>query len=203
MVSSTFYVYEHWRTDRDECFYVGKGRAGRAYRMSNRNKFHQAVYSKVSREGFAVEVRIVASGLSEDAAFVLEVERISFWRSAGADLANSTCGGDGVSGLVMSPAARAKMRAAKVGKTLSPEHRAKIGASLKGKKLPPHVIEGLKKAAKTRTYSPETRKKMSEAAKNRPRGAVSEETREKIRQALLGRKHQTPRRWRRFKEANV
>ena len=25
-----FYVYEHWRPDHDECFYVGKGKGGRA-----------------------------------------------------------------------------------------------------------------------------------------------------------------------------
>lgn len=26
-----FYVYEHWRLDRDECFYVGKGQRKKAY----------------------------------------------------------------------------------------------------------------------------------------------------------------------------
>lgn len=27
---SIFYVYEHWRPDKDVCFYVGKGSKGRA-----------------------------------------------------------------------------------------------------------------------------------------------------------------------------
>ena len=29
-----FYVYKHWRLDRDECFYVGKESGCRAYDMS-------------------------------------------------------------------------------------------------------------------------------------------------------------------------
>jgi len=95
---NVFYVYEHWRTDRDECFYVGKGKGKRAYNMSLRNPHHKAVQNKVIREGFAIEVKIVASGLTEDAAFKLEMERIAFWRSAKIDLTNITNGGEGVSG---------------------------------------------------------------------------------------------------------
>ena len=28
--SANYYVYEHWRPDKDVCFYVGKGKGGRA-----------------------------------------------------------------------------------------------------------------------------------------------------------------------------
>lgn len=96
---NVYYVYEHWRTDKDECFYVGKGKRRRAYNMKWRNRFHKAIQGKLYREGFAVEVKIVASGLTEQEAFALEIERIKFWRDAGADLANMTDGGDGTSGL--------------------------------------------------------------------------------------------------------
>lgn len=92
-MTDNFYVYEHWRTDRDECFYVGKGKASRAYKMRDRNRFHSAITAKLSREGHAVEVKIVACGLTEESAFSLEVERIEFWRAAKADLANSKSGG--------------------------------------------------------------------------------------------------------------
>jgi len=92
-----FYVYEHWRTDRDECFYVGKGKGKRAYNMLKRNPHHKAIQNKVIREGFAIEVRIVSSGLTEDEAFQLEIERIAFWRNHNIDLTNMTMGGDGVS----------------------------------------------------------------------------------------------------------
>lgn len=96
---SIFYVYEHWRLDRDECFYVGKGKGNRAYNMRDRNAHHRAIMEKLSREGSGMEVRMVATGLTEDEAFALEVERIAFWRAAGADLANKTNGGEGTSGL--------------------------------------------------------------------------------------------------------
>lgn len=94
-----FYVYEHWRLDRDECFYVGKGMKNRAYKMRDRNAHHRSIMAKLSREGSGMEVRMVATGLTEDEAFALEIERIAFWREAGADLANQTHGGEGVSGL--------------------------------------------------------------------------------------------------------
>ena len=94
-----FYVYEHWRLDRDECFYVGKGMKNRAYKMRDRNAHHQAIMAKLSREGRGMEVRMVATGLTEDEAFALEVERIAFWREVGVDLANLTNGGEGTSGL--------------------------------------------------------------------------------------------------------
>lgn len=94
-----FYVYEHWRLDRDECFYVGKGMKNRAYKMRDRNAHHQAIMAKLSREGSGMEVRMVATGLAEDEAFSLEIERIAFWREVGVDLANQTYGGEGVTGL--------------------------------------------------------------------------------------------------------
>lgn len=95
---NNFYVYEHWRLDRDECFYVGKGMKNRAYKMRDRNAHHRAIMAKLSREGSGMEVRMVATGLTEEEAFSLEIKRISFWREAGADLANQTHGGEGVSG---------------------------------------------------------------------------------------------------------
>jgi hypothetical protein len=94
-----FYVYEHWRPDRDECFYVGKGKGRRANNLDNRNIFHKAIQGKLARLGMAVEVRMVQVGLSEGDAFALEIERIAFWRAARADLANVTDGGEGMAGV--------------------------------------------------------------------------------------------------------
>jgi hypothetical protein len=95
---NNFYVYEHWRLDRDECFYVGKGSGRRAYSMDKRNRHHKAICNKLSRENSAFEVRIVSCGLSEEEAFTLEKERIQFWKSTGVDLCNMTLGGEGTSG---------------------------------------------------------------------------------------------------------
>ena len=89
-------LYEHWRLDRNECFYVGIGKTkSRPYDMKKRNRHHKAIVSKAFREGFAVEVRIVQSGMTWEDACAAEIERIKFWRSIGVDLANIASGGNG------------------------------------------------------------------------------------------------------------
>lgn len=202
-----FYVYEHWRLDRDECFYVGKGRGNRAHRMSRRNKHHQAIVSKVHREGFGVEVRIVASGLDEDEAFRIECERIAFWREAGVDLANYTNGGQGCSGRKLTDEAKAKIGAAHKGKIVSDETKAKFSASRRGKKNKKHsnrlpYTEERKKAISQRLtgekhfmfgkkHSEETRAKMSASAKARKSSRIglkhSEESLAKMRASQQAR----------------
>jgi hypothetical protein len=66
--------------------------------MSNRNFYHKAIQKKLNISGFAIEVKIVESGMEEQNAFNLERARIVFWRESGADLANFTDGGEGKSG---------------------------------------------------------------------------------------------------------
>ncbi len=155
-----FYVYEHWRPDRDECFYVGKGKAGRANQLRhNRNPLHKFIQAKLSRLGTAVEVKIVADGLSESEAFALERERIALWRADGADLANWTDGGDGPAGYKQSSDHRRKRGAAKHAYYSSPEGRA---AHAK--------LVALAVAANTgRAARVETKQKMSETRKAMPR----------------------------------
>jgi len=182
--SDTFYVYEHWRLDRDECFYVGKGKGGRAYKMRDRNRFHTAIVQKIQRDGFAVEVRIVSFGLTEEAAFVLEKERIAFWRNAGADLANATNGGDGVSGLKMSTEARLKMRNAKLGTKQSAEAIQKRIAPLIGRKQPEHAIEQGAAKRRGKKLSDEHKAKLSTAHKGK---IVSEAARKSLSEANKGR----------------
>ena len=153
MIANVFYVYEHWRPDRGECFYVGKGKGGRANELRhNRNRFHKFIQAKLSRLGTAVEVRIVADGLSESDAFTLERERIALWRSDGADLANWTDGGEGPSGYKQSQ-----------------EHRQKKGAAISAYYATPdgQVAHAKMVAAAIavntgRTLKIETKRKMSE-----------------------------------------
>lgn len=97
---SDFYVYEHWRPDTNQCFYVGKGIRQRARKMLSRNKFHSAIQGKLKRNGLKVGVRIIRRGLTEDEAFALEMELIANWRAKGIELANVGCGGDGQTGLI-------------------------------------------------------------------------------------------------------
>ena len=190
-MNNKFYVYEHWRLDRDECFYVGKGKGNRAYVMRDRNGHHKAIQAKVVREGYAIEVRMVATGLSESDAFDLEKERIRFWREMNIDLANMTDGGDGISGFKMNAEAkkkmslaakgrigrktmlgkkhsvetRMKMSAAQKGKPKSPEHAAKVGLRHRGKKISEEHKTIVANAVKNKVFSDEYRAKRSELTK--------------------------------------
>lgn len=189
-MTNGFYVYEHWRLDIDQCFYVGKGMGRRAYTRGGRNSHWNNIVAKLERTGSGYEVKLVATGLSEEQAFELEKERIAFWKDI-VDLANKTDGGDGVSGLVMSEESKrkmsqkakgrvgvksmlgkkhseetkAKMRASHKGKPKTPEHIAKVAAARKGK--------GFSHTEKTRAKMSATRQgmKMSEAAKANMRAA--------------------------------
>lgn len=107
-----FYVYEHWRSDTNQCFYVGKGKGDRAYRgmSGRRNAYWRNIVNKLLRNGHTYEVKIVASGLEEHQAMILEVERIAYWRAI-LDLSNRTDGGDGFAGLRHSDETRAKIKA--------------------------------------------------------------------------------------------
>lgn len=173
-----FYVYEHWRLDRDECFYVGKGHGQRAYNMSRRNRHHSAIQAKVRREGFAIEVRIVASGLSEEDAYKLEAERILFWRNAGIDISNISIGGRGGSKGV-SPWIK--------GKKHSEETIVKM--SISSREQAKHRSDECWKKNKQKLSSEEHRRMLSpiisKANKNR---VWSQESKEKIANSLRGRK---------------
>lgn len=180
-----FYVYEHWRLDKDECFYVGKGAGNRAYVKNGRNAHWRNIVSKLERIGSAYEVRIVASGLTEKEAFQLEKERIVFWRDV-VDLANQTDGGDGVSGLIMPPESRQKMsekakgrkgNITMLGKKHSDETKLKMKLAKVGKKpnnfgktwirgplSEDHKLK-LSIKASNRVISEETKAKLSDAAK--------------------------------------
>lgn len=179
--SGTYYVYEHWRLDRDECFYVGKGKAGRAYSSKNRNRHHKAICAKLSREGFAMEVRMVAVGLFEKEAFALEIERIQFWREAGVDLVNVTNGGEGTSGMRHSDEVKKRISALNKGKSAAfkgrkhtEETKAVLSAKAKLRgpsKLTAEVIEKIAQSHRGRKRSYETCLKISEAKKGKPNWA--------------------------------
>lgn len=183
MNEAIFYVYEHWRPDRDECFYVGKGRGKRANVFYGRNTHHKAVQLKLSRLGLCVEVRLVATELTESMAFELERERIAFWRANGNDLANFTDGGEG--GSNPRPETRELMRKAKLGRKLSREHKAKIAEASRRVAQDPEYKARLSKAIREAQACPEYRAKQSASQKKRVR---TKEHYEKVSKALTGRK---------------
>lgn len=179
-----YYVYEHWRPDKDICFYVGKGSKDRAYIMKPRNKQHIGIQKILSDLGMCVEIRLFASNLLEDEAFLLEQKMISFWRSLGVRIANFTSGGEGVSGYVFPEEIKLKIAETKSKK---PHH-------FFGKKHSEETREIIKEKRKSQKFSAETRKKLSEASKKRPsfwRGKnLSEEHRLKIGESNKGKRRE-------------
>lgn len=182
-MKNKFYVYEHWRPDKDVCFYVGKGAGPRANMMARRNPHHKAVQKKLHKLGFAVEVRIVSSSMSEDDAFTLEIERIIFWRTAGIKLTNKSDGGEGSAGHIQKKGKDSPFYGKPgiwKGKKLSEETCRKLSVAMKGKKN----RLGIK-------HSDEAKAKMSASAKGRVswcKGMTrSQEYRMKISETLKGR----------------
>jgi hypothetical protein len=90
-----YYVYEHWRPDTIQCFYVGKGHGDRAYFFRHRNIHHMNIYHKLFRQGMMVVVRIAAENLTEEEALIIESVHIARLRSLGVKLTNQRNGGNG------------------------------------------------------------------------------------------------------------
>jgi hypothetical protein len=131
-----FYVYEHWRSDKNSCFYVGKGFGGRAYRLKRNNPHHARTVELLRTAGLSVEIRIIASDLKEEEALNLERDRIQFYRDASIQLANVTDGGDGTSGYRFTDEQRAAMSHRRKGVARPPEWVENQAQSLRGRKKP-------------------------------------------------------------------
>lgn len=176
-----FYVYEHWRPDLDLPFYVGKGSAARFDPNRTRNKHHSNIKNKLKKLGMCVEVRMVLSGLFEDEALRLEIERIAFWRERGIELSNKTAGGDGLKS--PSEDVLEKMRIASKKRWSLLSEREKASAATKLVMTDLEVRSKLSKAQSGKKASDETCAKISKSLIGHP---VSQEAREKISKAHIG-----------------
>lgn len=158
---SSFRVYEHWRSDKMECFYVGISANGwRAHDMRRRNPHHRAIQKKLKRLGFAVGVRVVSAGLTKEEAYSEEMRRIAMYGRA--QLANLTAGGDGVREL--SAESRKKMSEARLRRSTKPETREKISLALRGRVFTEASRKKLSSAKVGHVVSAEVRLRLSEKA---------------------------------------
>lgn len=93
-------LYEHWRPDLNECFYVGASWANekkRPYEMFDRNPWHLAVQEELSAKGLEPEVRIQAWDMPKKELLELEPLQIAYWKELIGDrLTNVAKGGEGV-----------------------------------------------------------------------------------------------------------
>ena len=177
-----FYVYEHWRPDTDTCFYVGKGKNKRAWNLkSMRNPHHRSIVSKLSSMGISVDVRIIISNISNEAALAVEKDRIAFY---GIDnLSNMTTGGDGLSN--PSHEIRLKMSLSQKKRFQNIEERQKLSVAFKGRVTSEETKKKLSASSKGHKHSEETREKMKVAAKGR---SIPQHVRDIQRLAITGRK---------------
>lgn len=162
-----FYVYEHWRTDTNQCFYVGKGCGMRAFeKKKNRNEHYIRIANKLHSNGHEIRIVIIKDNLSENDAFLMEIERIAYWREAGVSLCNLTRGGDGICGI--GEETLQKMRASSQKRWSNPENRK--AASEKTKTLMSNPENRKKCASPTgRKLAPEVVAKISAALKGKSR----------------------------------
>jgi len=87
-----YYVYEYFKVESNEVFYVGKGTGRRYKELHNRNPYFLAVYRK-----YKCDVRKVHEGLTDEQAFEKERELILHYRKSGQAYCNLTDGGVGFS----------------------------------------------------------------------------------------------------------
>lgn len=167
-----FYVYEHWRTDTNQCFYVGKGVGGRAFeKRKNRNEYYLRIVNKVEKSGHEIKIIVHCDCLDEASAFSMEMERIAFWREKGIELCNLTIGGDGIRGI--GEVTLAKMRASSQKRWENLENRKNHSTATKNGMANPDVR---KKCGHSlgRTMPKEVGQKISSALKGRLRPQMSE-----------------------------
>jgi hypothetical protein len=94
-------LYEHWRPDLNECFYVGVSwtqEDTRPYTMKDRNYRHMNVQEELATKGLSPEVRLVeCSHLSREDLGEFERLQIDYWRDLIGDrLTNIAKGGRGI-----------------------------------------------------------------------------------------------------------
>jgi len=85
-----FYVYEWFKIETNEVFYVGKGTGMRRFSMNKRNKYFLRIVNK-----YPCSVRIYKFCASEKEAWELEMERIAELKTIGQAKTNIHVGGSG------------------------------------------------------------------------------------------------------------
>lgn len=190
-----YYTYVYFDVQRQEPFYVGKGKNARAWDHLKSEKRSEFIHRlrKMIRNSNNPRISIYA-GFDNELSSLVEMELISKYgrKDLGlGPLLNLTDGGEGAAGRKASDAHRANMskakkgqkyseeasknyRAASIGRTYTAERNAKVSASLMG-----HSV------------SDEARAKIGAKTKARPNGMLgkkqSEETKAKIRAKALAR----------------
>ena len=87
---SNYIVYEFYKVETNEIFYVGQGKVGRNYQVGKgqRSKAFDEVYNSC-----LCKSRVIHSNLTQEQAWELEIETIKQYRELGYPLVNVSVGG--------------------------------------------------------------------------------------------------------------
>ncbi len=172
---NNYYVYHYLREDGTP-YYVGKGKADRAY------KPHNVPVPPADR------IIFVARDLTESQALQLEIENIAFYGRKDNNtgiLRNLTNGGEGASGFVHNEQTKNTMRLIKTGKSRKPFSESHIANMKKAQSNRSDETKArMSEARKGKSKTQEHRNKISIANKQR---IVTRETKDKIRKANTGK----------------
>lgn len=107
MKQRIYYVYEWFKKETGDVFYVGKGKGNRYKSLANRNPYFMNVYNK-----YETDVRVVKDNMTEKESLEFEYELIKKYRDEHGEgyLTNLTSGMDGYIGFTRTELSKEKIR---------------------------------------------------------------------------------------------
>jgi group I intron endonuclease len=198
----TYYVYKIIN-NHNQKFYIGKtndlqkrwhGHVYCALVSKIPTYFYNAI-RKYGAKNFSIE--IIEECSSEELALEREIYWIDFLKSRQSDIGyNMTAGGDGVSGLKHTEESKNKQRTKMLGRKHSDETKIKMSEAHKGKIFSLDTREkisqsklGENNAMYGKTISVETRDLLSKFQSSRPRGPLTQDHKQRNRDATSKQDH--------------
>lgn len=191
-----FYVYGLFDPNKNDPYYIGKGKDGRCSshfepnRLKREKKYLKTKISiKIINEGGFPIYKILFNNLTENEAFLKERELISKYGridNGTGCLANHTDGGEGLSGIIIPLDSIIKRSESLKGVPRPLDVRKKISKTLKGRKRPKETLKKISKAKAGKIY-PKLIKANKKNALKRKGVPLKKETKLKISRSQKGR----------------